>query len=201
MHISRRPLALALAVAGIAPATALGSPNQAISPDKLKADWTSPVGTGLNTSYFLDGTAGQSGTCGALSDPRAACDKTLVHVTGVVGEGSSITFRIDGFLPVSDFDLRVYTAEADGTLVDDLGSPTTTDAEESSPLGELDPRRTSAGDFENKVVDITSYADYETGEIDQWFAVVVPYFLVANDKYAGHATLDAKPFVAPEVEE
>lgn len=197
MHISRRPLALALAIIGLAPTAALASPDQSISDTKLKADWTSPVGTGFNTSYFLDGTAGQAGTCGALSDPRAACDKTLVHVTGTVGEGSSITFRIDGFLPASDFDIRVYTSNAEGALESDLGSPTSTDAEESSPLGALDPRRTSAGDYENKVVGLSEYADYETGKIDQWFAVVVPYFLVVNDKYAGHATLDAKPFVAP----
>src|SRR6478735_3671107 len=126
MHTPRL-LALGLAVAGLgafAPA-ALASPNQEINLDKAKADWTGPVASALNTSYFLDGTApGQKGTCGAADDPQTACDKTLVHVTGIVGEGSSIKFRIDGFQQVSDFDLRVYTADATGAEGEYLGSPT-----------------------------------------------------------------------------
>lgn len=197
MHISRRPLTMALAVAAIAPTTAFGSATQTVSPEKKQADWTGAAALGLNQSFLLDGIAGQAGTCGALDDPRTACDKTLVHVTGIVGEGSSIKFRIDGFLPVSDFDIRVYTADAEGTIESYLGSPTSTDAGEQSGLGSDDPRYTSAGDYENKVVDVTQYANFETGEIDQWFAVVVPYFFSPNDGYAGHATLDAKPFVPP----
>jgi hypothetical protein len=202
MHTPRL-LAIGLAVAGLgvmAPA-AVASPNQAISPAKLKADWASPAGVGLNTSYLLDGLAGQKGTCGGLDNPQTACDKTLVHLTGIIGEGSTVKFRIDGFLPVSDFDLRVYTADAAGNLETHLGSPSSTDVSETSPLGADDPRWTSAGDYENKLVDVTQYADPETGVVDQWFAVVVPYFLSANDVYQGHATLDAKPFVAPEPEE
>lgn len=197
MHISCRPLALALALAGLAPATALGSANQTVSNEKLKADWTGAPALGLNQSFLLDGIGGQVGTCGALTDPRTACDKTLVHLTGIVGEGSTLKFRIDGFLPVSDFDLRVYTSDETGALDSYLGSPSSTDVSETSPAGSGDPRYTGPGDYENKVVDVTPYADFETGEIDQWFAVVVPYFLTPMDSYAGHATLDAKPFVPP----
>jgi hypothetical protein len=155
------------------------------------------VGNGANTSYFADGLAGQKGTCGPLTDLRTACDKTLVRVTGVVGEGSTLKFRIDGFRPVSDFDIRVYTSDETGELDAYQGSPTSTDVSESSPLEGDDPRYTSAGDYENKVVDVAAFADSETGVIDQYFAVVVPYFAVAQDAYQGHAVLDPKPFVAP----
>lgn len=202
MHISRRALVLAALIAAMAPGASAASPTQTLTtatetePAKLAADWTGPTGLGVNLSYFLDGLL-TTGSCGDVAEPQAACDKTLVHVKGVVGDGSSVKFRIDGFLPISDFDIRVYTADADGNLDTYLGSPSSTDVSESSPLGSSDPRYTSIGDYENKLVDLSPYADYETGAIDQWFAVVVPYFLVVNDKYDGHATLDAKPFVPP----
>jgi hypothetical protein len=199
MHISRSALLAALVgLAALAP-SALASEAQSVDTTKTVADWTGPVGTGANTSFLLDGIA-TDGTCGDLASPDTACDATVVHVTGIVGEGSTITFRIDGFLPISDFDLRVYTADAEGNADTYLDSPTSTDVSESSPLGSSDPRYTSAGDYENKVVDVAQFADAETGVIDQHFVVQVPYFLVASDSYAGHATLDAKPFVAPEPE-
>jgi hypothetical protein len=203
MHTPRL-LAIGLAAVGIgalAPA-ALASPNQSVSPAKLKSDWTSPTATGLNTSFFLDGTApGQKGTCGAMDNPQTACDKTLVHLTGVVGEGSSLKFRIDGFLPVSDFDIRVYTADEKGAEETYLGSPTDTDICSSSQLGCDDPRYTGPGDYENKVVDAFQYADPETGVVDQWFAVEVPYFIVSSDAYQGHVALTATEFVPPAPEE
>ena len=200
MHISR--LALLGAFAGLAAAapSALASDAQTVSPTAAAATWTSPVGSGINNSYFLDDLT-DAGECGDIADPQTACDKTLVRVTGVVGEGSTVKFAIDGFQPYSDFDLRVYTADAEGNLDAYLGSPTGTAAGDSSPLGSDDPRYTSAGDFEYKTVPVDTYADPETGEIDQYFAVVVPYFLVFEDSYDGHATLDAKPFVAPEPDE
>lgn len=200
MHNSRSALLAALAgLAALAP-SALASDAQSVDTTTTKADWTGAAGNGLNTSFLLDGLAGQKGTCGPLSDLRTACDATVVHVTGIVGEGSTVTFRIDGFLPISDFDLRVYTSDAEGNADTYLDSPTSTDVSESSPLGSDDPRYTSAGDYENKVVDVAQFADAETGVIDQYFVVQVPYFLVAQDSYDGHATLAAKPFVAPEPE-
>lgn len=201
MHISRLALLATLVGAVTAPVASASDPVSVSSdPASLQADWTSPVGSGLNTSFLLDGIA-TDGTCGDLDDPQAACDATVVHVSGVVGEGSTATFRIDGFLPVSDFDLRVYTADAQGNADTYLDSPTSTDVSESSPLGSSDPRYTGAGDYENKVIDVAQYSDPQTGEIDQYFVVQVPYFLVANDSYTGHVTLDPKPFVPPVEED
>lgn len=201
MHISRHALLVAAAGLALTAPGALASPDQSVTtegtPAKLKADWTGPVGNGLNTSFLFDGLAGQKGTCGPATDLRTACDATVVRLTGVVGEGSTLTFRIDGFRPVSDFDLRVYTAFG-GEVDAYQGSPTSTDVSESSPLEKNDPRYTGAGDFENKVIDVFAFADPDTGFIDQEFIVQVPYFLVANDAYAGHATLDPRPFVAPD---
>ena len=198
MSISRTSLGM-LAAAGLAAAVpaAQASPNQTLStatpeqPAKIAASWTGPVTSGMNTSFLLD-----YGDCSG-ADPRTVCDRTLVRVVGTVGEGSTVTFRIDGFKPVSDFDIRVYTADETGAQDTYLGSPTSTDAGDQSGLGSDDPRYTSAGDFENKLVDVTPYADLETGAIDQYFLVVVPYFAVLQDSYVGKATLDAKPFVAP----
>lgn len=199
MDIISPRVAVAAALASLAVAApAVASAPQSVSPDSPKADWTGPVGNGLNPSFFLDGTVpGQAGTCGSPDDPRTACDRTLVHVTGVFGDGSTVKFRIDGFQPASDFDLRVYTADAAGTPDSYLGSPTSTDTGDSSPLGKSDPRYTAAGDYENKVVDLSRYADYQTGVVDQYFLVEVPYFIVAQDGYDGHAVVDAQPFVAP----
>ena len=203
MHISRS-LALVAAAAGLAAAapSAMASATQTLDvtgPGTVKADWSGPTAMGLNPSFFLDGTApGQKGTCdGDASSPETACDKTLVHVTGIVGDGSSIKFRIDGFQQYSDFDLRVYESDADGTAGTYLGSPTSTDTYDSSPLGGNDPRGTAAGDYEYKVVDLAQYSDPETGAIDAYFQLQIPYFIVANDKYDGHATVTATQFVPP----
>ena len=198
MHISRHALLAALAGLGALAPSALASEPQSVSNATPEAKWISPVSNGVNTSFFLDSLIG-GGECGDLADPQTACDKTLVHVTGIAGDGSTVTFRIEGFQPVSDFDLRVYTADAEGNPDTYLGSPTGTDAGDSSPLGSDDPRYTSAGDYEYKTVPVEF--DPETGEVDQTFVVVVPYFLVAQDNYDGVATLDAKPFVAPEPDE
>lgn len=199
MHITRLAMLSALTgLAAMAP-SALASPPQTVTSDPagLKADWTGPTATGLNTSYFLGGTGPiPDGSC-ANAEPQTACDATLVHLTGTAGEGSTLTFRIDGFLPISDFDLRVSTANPDGSADTYLGSPTSSDVSESSPLGSDDPRYTFAGDYENKVVNVADYADPDTGAVDQYFLVEVPYFVVTSDAYTGHATLDAKPFVPP----
>ena len=203
MHSTSLRVALAATLAGLGlTAPALASAPQSVGNDGdspvLKADWTGPVANGLNTSFFLDGTVpGQTGTCGTPDDPQTACDSTLVHVTGVYGDGSQIAFRIDGFQPVSDFDLRVYTADADGKPETYLGSPSSSDVSESSPLGDADPRYTSAGDYENKVVDLTQYADPATGVVDQTFVVEVPYFIAAQDSYSGHAVVTPQPFTPP----
>ncbi len=172
----------ALAVA--APASA--SPTVTISPTSDAATWTSAPGNGANVSYFADLGAGPSqlrGSCG--SDPQNNCDLTLVHITDAPLSGGSVKFRIDGFQPVSDFDLRVYGSDASGAEYEDLSDPQG-DVAAGSPLGSNDPRHTSVGDFETTEIPLGGYVDDE-GEA--WFLVKVPYFLVANDSYTGHATL------------
>ncbi len=170
--------ALALA----APASA--SPTVTISPTSA-ATWTGPVGNGANVSHFADLGVGPSqlrGKCG--SDLQTNCDITLVHITGAPTSGGSVKFRIDGFQPYSDFDLRVYGSDASGEQYEDLTAPQG-DVAASSPLGSDDPRHTSAGDFETTEVSLSGYVS--GGQA--WFLVKVPYFLVANDTYTGHATL------------
>ena len=160
-------LALLAALAGLsalAP-SALASEAQSVDNTKTAASWTGPIANGLNVSFLLDGIA-TDGECGDLASPDTACDSTVVHVTGIVGEGSTLTFRIDGFLPVSDFDLRVYTADAEGNPETYLDSPTSTDVSDSSPLGSSDPATRRPATIENKVVDVAQFANPETGEID-----------------------------------
>lgn len=198
MHISSLRATLVAALAGLAaasPAAADADRTVGVSPDAPSADWAGETGSGLNTSFFLDGTGPLAGTC--AKDPNTLCDSTLVHVTGEeIGDGL-LTFRIDGFQPYSDFDLRVYESDATGEPGTDLSDPHG-DVAASSPLGELDPRHTSIGDFETTEIQLGPYLDGEGGPADAYFLVEVPYFLVANDTFAGHVKLATTPFVAEE---
>ncbi|MCW2992046.1 MAG: hypothetical protein JWM73_2640 [Solirubrobacterales bacterium] len=197
MHISAPRAALAAALAGLAlaaPAVAAPDRSVAIDPAAPAVSWDGAAGTGLNTSFFLDGTApGQTGTC--AKDPNTMCETTLVHVTGDDIGAGSVKFRIDGFQPISDFDLRVYTSDETGAPGDDISDPHG-DVADSSPLGTSDPRHTSAGDYETTTIDLGEYLDGAGGPLDAYFLVEVPYFIVAQDTYAGHATLTSTPFVA-----
>ena len=200
MHISRS-LALVAAAAGLAltAPSALAAPAtktiDATTPGTYKADWTGATAVGANNSYFLDGTApGVKGTCaGDTATPNTACEKTLVHVKGIAGDGSTLTLRIDGFQQYSDFDLRAYESDATGAEGNYLGSPSS-DPTATTSLP-VDALATANGDPEYKTVDLTQYADATTGAVDAYFLVEVPYFDVPNDKYDGHAVVDAKPFV------
>jgi hypothetical protein len=166
--------------------------NDAAQP-KLADSWTGATSTGLNTSFFLDGTApGQTGTCG--KDPNTMCESGLVHVIATDVSGGQLTFRLDGFQPTSDFDLRVYNADAEGTPDGDSISPTGDNAG-TSPLGANDPRNTGAGDFETTTIDVSSLVD-DTGAVDAYFLVQIPYFTVINDSYTLGAKLTGlTPFV------
>jgi hypothetical protein len=196
MHISAPRAALVAALAGLglaAPAGAATDNSVAVTPAAPTADWTGAVGSGLNTSFFLGGTGPiPDGAC--AKDPNTMCESTLVHVTGDGIGAGSVKFRIDGFQPVSDFDLRVYTSDATGAPDDDLTAPHG-DVADSSPLGTDDPRHSSAGDFETTIVDLGTYLDGEGGPVDQYFLVEVPYFIVAEDSYKGHVTLTTEPYV------
>lgn len=202
MELSVSRAALAATLAGLALAgTASAAPDRTITvtsgPAPVTADWIGAVGTGLNTSFFLDGNVpGQTGTCGSVDDPQTACETTLVHVVGdPIGSGT-VTFRIDGFQPVSDFDLRAFASDETGAAEGDPADPT--GDSESGPLGALDPRATSAGDFETATIPL----DGGEGEpLDQYFLVQVPYFMVANDSYTGHVKVETTPYVAPTDDE
>lgn len=190
MDISaRRLLALAFLAGATCAAPASAATfdhNATLSPDAATATWTGATSTALNTSFFLDGTApGQKGTCG--KDPNTMCENGLVHVVASGVSGGQAVFRIDGFQPYSDFDLRVYSADDQGAPDGDSISPTG-DNEGTSPAGGNDPRNTGAGDFETTTVDLSGYVD-EAGNLDAYFLIQVPYFTVVNDSYKFSAKL------------
>lgn len=175
-----RTIALAGAATLAAAAPAAASPDATVTPDAPVATWNGPAANGLNTSFFLDGIA-TTGSC-ANTDEQTRCDSTKVFIDAdTYASNAKLTFRIEGFRQVDDFDLRVYDLgtkpNSAGTY---LGSPTSTDVSNSSPLGSDDPRYTSAGDFENKEV---------TGiKADRWYRVDVVYFATAGGTYTGKVT-------------
>ncbi|MCW2967252.1 MAG: hypothetical protein JWM71_1024 [Solirubrobacteraceae bacterium] len=190
MDISARHL-LALAAlataACAAPASAATFDHTAtLTPDATTASWTGATANGLNTSFFLDGTApGQKGTCG--KDPNTMCESGLVHVVASGVSGGQLKFRLDGFQPYSDFDLRVYSADEQGAP-DGAALTPKGDNQSTSPAGANDPRNTGAGDYETTTVDVSSLVD-DAGDVDAYFLVRIPYFMVANDSYKLTATL------------
>jgi hypothetical protein len=190
MFTFRRTLAALVAVTGlVAVPAAQASPPVTVTTG-LPATWTSAAGSGLNTTFFTDSLV-HKGQCGA--DAYNLCDDTLVHVTAdQVVEGTTMKFRIDGFSQTSDFDLRVYESDAAGAAGTYSGSPTgdaaANDIAAGTPAAGNDPRATAAGDPETKVIDVTGLVD-DTGALDAYFLVRIPYFTVANDSYTGHATL------------
>lgn len=191
--------AISAAVGGLT-ALALAAPAAQAAPDRTltlthaapEATFTSAPASGLNTSFFLDGTA-TTGACGKTDANR--CEETLVFVDSDFLTSPRITFRMEGFSAASDFDLRVYRSNEKGEALEKLGRPES-DAVATSPLGSLDPRSTGPGDFET-----TPLTGVKRG---QHYLMQVVYFAVANDKYTGKITLsktkaDPEPApVAPE---
>src|SRR5882724_9427309 len=136
MRTSFRLVTLLAAVAGLAiivpAASAAVDRTVSVSPATPKADWAGATTTGFNTSFFADGIGPVTGSCG--KDTQDYCEQTLVHVTGDDIGGGTATFRIDGFQPYSDFDLRVYESDETGALGTYLGAPQSDNAK-TSPLG------------------------------------------------------------------
>lgn len=159
--------------------------KEALEAGSIAYEWTGSEGSGLNTSWFLDGTA-TTGSC-ADADEQSRCDSTLVQVDPdlvLAKSGVPLTFRIEGFDPTDDYDLRVYASDAQGTARTYLGSPDS-DAQAGSPLP-IDPRATSFGDYETKVV--------PNARAGQYYLVEVVYFAVADGtSYTGRATLSKVP--------
>src|SRR4051794_8709941 len=161
-----------VAVAVLAPA-AQAAPRKATVTPTAPAKWTGKTATGFNATWFTDSVRA-SGQCG--SDATNYFDDTLVKFTGTPSGDSFLKFRIDGFQPFSDFDLRVYRSDPSGEPIEYLGSPTG-DITTTSPLGANDPRATAAGDYETKSADFALPGDY--------YLVRVVYFTVASDSYKG----------------
>lgn len=194
MHTPRRPLALLVALAGLAVAAPANAADRTVTvtPAATVADWAGPTTNGLNVTFLVDGPGPTAGACG--KDLQSYCDTTLVHVLADnVAEGSQIKFRIDGFSQASDFDLKVFASDETGAADGELGSPTGDSAADSpfngTPAEGLDPRSTAAGDYETNIEDLGDARDPDTGAVDAYYLVQIPYFMVANDTYAGHATL------------
>jgi hypothetical protein len=201
MHASRRSLALLAALGGLACAPAAHAAADHtinLSADKLTDSVTGATTMGFNTSWLAYETSNKAPapSCKAGS-PDTQCETTLIHVTATnVGSGT-LTLRLDGFQQYSDFDLKSFDSDATGTMIKNLGSPVS-DNSKSSPLGSLDPRNTSAGDFETKTIALGGYVN-EVGDLDAYFLAAIPYFMVANDSYKLTATVsDLAP---PEPEE
>lgn len=196
MHTPRRTLALLVALAGLAVAAPANAADRTVTvtPAAPAVSWAGPLTNGLNLTFLVDGPGATKAACG--KDLQNYCDTTLVHVLADnVAEGMRIKFRIDGFGQASDFDLKVYASDETGAADGELGSPTG-DAAASDPFNGtpaagkgLDLRQTAAGDYETNILDLGDARDPDTGAVDAYYLVQVPYFMVANDTYAGHATL------------
>lgn len=191
MHPNFARVALAATLVSLAlaaPAGAALDRTVEVTPT-TKADWTSLPGSGLNLTWLAN-SGPAKGACG--TDLQNRCELTLVHVTATNVATAALTFRIDGFGPASDFDLRVYASDAQGTF----GGKTVASPKGDStkgPLGEDDPRNTAAGDFETVELVADDAIDLATGELDAYYLVMVPYFAVFNDKYSGHVSLTTTP--------
>ena len=202
MHVNRRLLALLAAVGGLACAPAAhAAADHAIdlSPGDAPKVVNGVTTVGFNTSWLLyeTSTKAPAPVCG--KDPNTMCESTLVHVTGDdIGDGT-LTLRLDGFQPYSDFDLKSYESDASGTQGKKLASPVG-DVTKSSPLGGSDPRQTAAGDFETTTLQLGDYLDGEGGPLDAYFLIEIPYFMVPNDTYRLTATLATTPFVPSDGE-
>lgn len=165
-----RTLLAALAVLVLAAPAAQAADHTITVDDATKSGKiTGKPAIGLNTSYFEETAA--PGGCG--NTPQNHCETTLVKV-GPETTKKSLTFRMDNIDETSDFDLRVYTADASGNKAEYLGSPT---GEGNGPTG----LATFFGDYETKTV---------TGvKPNAQYLVEIVYFTVVNDTYDLSATL------------
>src|SRR4051794_34636307 len=107
MHATHRSLALLAAVGGLAcaPAAAQAADhNFLLTPASTTASVTGAAAVGFNTSWLAYETSSRAPapTCKAGS-PDTQCESTLIHVTADSVGGGTLTMRLDGFQPYSDF--------------------------------------------------------------------------------------------------
>jgi hypothetical protein len=180
-QVSRRLTLVAVIVvtslASVAPA-ASAAPLQILTPTTPTASWAGERATGTNVSFVTTDLFEPK----CSRDIQTYCDDTLVKVSFAEPTSATLRFRLDGFDPqLSDFDLRVYQTNSTGFPLVYRGSPTSSDISETSPLGADDPRYTSFGDYENKIVSVSQGTRY--------YLVRIVYFAVVNGTYTGSATL------------
>jgi hypothetical protein len=191
MHTARRPVALLVSLCALAiavPAAQADLRTKTVTPEAPSATWTGTPAAGLNLTWFADSLR-PTGQCG--TDAQNYCDKTLVHFTADnFVDGTQLKFRIEGFSAPNDYDLRVYKSDPTGAQGTYLKSPTG-DAATGGPLGANDPRATAAGDPETKMVNPSDELDADTGTVDAWYLVVIPYFTSANATYNGSVAVIA----------
>lgn len=147
--------------------------------------WEGSTALGLNLNYHgqFDGVHPvASGTC---SDDRDSyCDTLLLEFSnpltqaeidaGKTTKKKNATIRITNYTPVpdpaTDFDLDIYTSDAQGTKGDALG--------ESAVWGYDDGDGTET---------VTTQIQTSLSQPSKFVLVEVVYFIVANSKYTGSA--------------
>lgn len=186
LHL-RRLAPLTIAVLALSAGPAFAAPDRAIATaldaTNTTVSWTGRDTPGANTSFFLDSFT-KTGNC-AKTDATSMCDETLVQVgQGIAKSSSKLTFRIaDYAVPTADFDLRVYESNAAGQPLTKAGSPIS-EYGEASGLGSLDPRSTSAGDFERTELSGTAFV-----KPGKFYLVQVVYFASAGS-YKGSVKIE-----------
>ena len=114
------------------PAGAAPEPAQSFDLDdetNTTASFTSEPQIGTNVPFLLDGTATDYSCEGT---PEAQCERVFLAVRGLtdteiadnpaITENMTVSATIDNYsVPVADFDLRIYTADADGNVYDQAG--------------------------------------------------------------------------------
>ncbi len=193
----RRSAILAVAVGLVAssPAAAVEIDHRipTITTVKQKQSWSGATMTATNPSNYTDTVPRPELADRCTKEQTTYCEHALVRVVLSDVGGGTLKFRLEGFMPTSDFDLRVYDADETGEPVGGYRTPKGDSTD--GPLGDDDPRNTWSGDYETTLVDLSNLVDPETGALDAYFLVQVPYWLVANDSYDASVELvDVTPF-------
>lgn len=172
---------LALGIALVLPGTAQAAEAHegTVTPGN-PFNWDGTRATALNISGFNNGNVA---TCG--EDIDNFCDFAHIRADLAFPAGSTattykknLTFTLDTFdPPVTDFDMAVYTSDADGTKLDRLGFSGENPGDPETYSVQAISRRTYNPDGTVATENITSY-----------FLVEVVYFAAVNATYHGRAT-------------
>lgn len=191
--------ALTAALLVAAPASATPDRTVEITAANPTDEFTSADATAVNLSQGYGGVDDRL-PFSCTQDPTTMCDRTLVHVSLSDVQDAELTFRLEGFGPATDFDLRVYEAAPDGTHgeghLDAEGDPS--DPELPIPVvGDPRPSLNAAGTYETAIANLSG----TEGLVDQYFVVEIPYFTVVNDHYTLKVALTSTTPYDPTAEE